>query len=151
MTTGGSDIICGRHMSVMEDDAIVCNIGHSDVEIDAVRLKKSAVDRFQVESGNHIILLAEGRIVNLACATGHLSSDMSKSFSCQALTQVTLWIDAASYPVGVNRPPKALVEEAAASHLQKIGAKLTNLNRAQYKYLDVGPKALSSQSTTATN
>ncbi|KAG0269176.1 S-adenosyl-L-homocysteine hydrolase [Actinomortierella ambigua] len=147
--TGGRDVICGKHMSVMKDDAIVCNIGHSDVEIDVVWLKKNAVncvnikpqvDRFQVASRNHIILLAEGHVVNLGCATGHPSFVMSNSFSCQVLAQVALWSKPETYPVGVHRLPKVLDEEVAASHLQKIGVKLTKLSRAQCTYLNIEPE-----------
>ncbi|KAF9585833.1 S-adenosyl-L-homocysteine hydrolase [Lunasporangiospora selenospora] len=145
---GCRDIICGEHMSVMKDDAIVCNIGHSDVEIDAVWLKKNAVsrvnikpqvDRFQVASGNHIILLAEGHVVNLACSTGHPSYVMSNSFSCQVLALVALWRDNDKFPIGVHRLPKLLDEEVAAAHLPNIGAKLTKLNRLQCEYLNVEP------------
>ncbi|KAF9903602.1 S-adenosyl-L-homocysteine hydrolase [Linnemannia zychae] len=147
--TGGRNVIYGSHISVMKDDAILCNMGHSDVEIDVAWLEKNAlsrvnikpqVDRFRVASGNHIILLAEGRVVNLACATGHPSFVMSNSFSCQVLAQVALWSDAKTYPVGVHRLPKVLDEEVAESHLQKIGVKLTKLNQSQCEYLDLKPE-----------
>ncbi|KAF9324381.1 S-adenosyl-L-homocysteine hydrolase, partial [Podila minutissima] len=143
-TTGCRDIIRGEHFAVMKDDSIVCNIGHFDIELDVAWLKKNAVnhvnikpqvDRFQVASGNHIILLAEGRLVNLGCATGHPSFVMSNSFSNQVLAQIALWTDIESYPLGVHMLPKKLDEEVAASHLQKIGVKLTKLTPVQSEYL----------------
>jgi adenosylhomocysteinase len=110
-TTGCRDIIRGEHFEVMPEDAIVCNIGHFDIEIDVAWLKKTAtehsnikpqVDRYTMPSGRHVILLAEGRLVNLGCATGHPSWVMSCSFTNQVLAQIALWTDNASYPVGVQ-------------------------------------------------
>lgn len=110
-TTGCRDIIVGDHFNVMKEDAIVCNIGHFDIEIDVAWLKANAkevsnikpqVDRYTMASGRHIILLAEGRLVNLGCAHGHPSFVMSCSFSNQVLAQIALWTDNARYPVGVQ-------------------------------------------------
>lgn len=143
-TTGCRDIILGSHFEAMKDDAIVCNIGHFDIEIDVAWLKKNAasvsnikpqVDRFTMKSGRHIILLAEGRLVNLGCATGHPSFVMSNSFTNQVLAQIALWTDPKSYPLGVHLLPKALDEEVAALHLDKIGVKLTKLTKVQLDYL----------------
>ncbi|KAF9143928.1 S-adenosyl-L-homocysteine hydrolase [Mortierella sp. GBA39] len=148
-TTGCRDIIRGEHFAAMRDDSIVCNIGHFDIELDVAWLKKNAinhvnikpqVDRFQVASGNHIILLAEGRLVNLGCATGHPSFVMSNSFSNQVLAQIALWTDIESYPLGVHMLPKKLDEEVAASHLAKIGVKLTKLTPVQAEYLGLSPE-----------
>ncbi|KAK9686034.1 S-adenosyl-L-homocysteine hydrolase [Basidiobolus ranarum] len=145
-TTGNRDIITGEHMIHMKDDAIVCNIGHFDVEIDVAWLKKNAtsvvnikpqVDRYTMSNGNHIILLAEGRLVNLACATGHPSFVMSNSFSNQVLAQIALWTDNASYPLGVHMLPKKLDEEVAAAHLDKLCVELTKLSPVQAKYLSI--------------
>lgn len=128
----------------MKDDAIVCNIGHFDCEIDVAWLKKNAakkvnikpqVDRFEMSSGRHIILLAEGRLVNLGCATGHPSFVMSNSFSNQVLAQIALWTDSKSYPLGVHLLPKKLDEEVAAAHLDKLGVKLSKLSGVQVDYL----------------
>lgn len=110
-TTGCRDIITGEHFSVMKEDAIVCNIGHFDIEIDVAWLKANAkevsnikpqVDRYTMASGRHIILLAEGRLVNLGCAHGHPSFVMSCSFSNQVLAQIALWTDNGKYPIGVQ-------------------------------------------------
>ncbi|RGB24996.1 putative adenosylhomocysteinase [Rhizophagus diaphanus] len=145
-STGNRDIIVGKHFEQMKDDAIVCNIGHFDVEIDAAWLKQNAVDhvnvkpqvdRFTLKSGRHIILLAEGRLVNLGCATGHPSFVMSNSFTNQVLAQIALWTDTASYPLGVHMLPKKLDEEVAAAHLEKLGVKLTKLTPAQSEYLGI--------------
>ncbi|GBC07577.1 hypothetical protein RclHR1_07540015 [Rhizophagus clarus] len=145
-STGNRDIIVGRHFEQMKDDAIVCNIGHFDVEIDAAWLKQNAVehvnvkpqvDRYTLKSGRHIILLAEGRLVNLGCATGHPSFVMSNSFTNQVLAQIALWTDAGSYPLGVHMLPKKLDEEVAAAHLEKLGVKLTKLTPAQSEYLGI--------------
>ncbi|KAI8906427.1 Adenosylhomocysteinase [Gorgonomyces haynaldii] len=145
-TTGCRDIITGEHFVQMKDDAIVCNIGHFDIEIDVAWLKKNAVkkvnikpqvDRFEMASGRHIILLAEGRLVNLGCATGHPSFVMSNSFSNQVLAQIALWTDNASYPLGVHLLPKKLDEEVAAAHLEKLGVKLTKLSKIQSGYLGI--------------
>ncbi|RKP25401.1 Adenosylhomocysteinase [Syncephalis pseudoplumigaleata] len=145
-TTGCRDIIRGEHMMQMKDDAIVCNIGHFDVEIDVAWLKKNAVnkvnikpqvDRYELANGRHIILLAEGRLVNLACATGHPSFVMSNSFTNQVLAQIALWTDAESYPLGVHMLPKKLDEEVAAAHLDKLGVQLTRLTQVQADYLGI--------------
>jgi len=145
-STGNRDIIVGKHFEQMKDDAIVCNIGHFDIEIDVAWLKQNAaehvnvkpqVDRFTLKNGRHIILLAEGRLVNLGCATGHPSFVMSNSFTNQVLAQIALWIDTASYPLGVHMLPKKLDEEVAAAHLEKLGVKLTKLTPAQSEYLGV--------------
>ncbi|KAJ1644622.1 S-adenosyl-L-homocysteine hydrolase, partial [Coemansia asiatica] len=145
-TTGNRDIITGVHMSNMKEDAIVCNIGHFDVEIDVAWLKanakehvniKTGVDRYLMPNGRHLILLAEGRLVNLACATGHPSFVMSNSFSNQVLAQIALWTDNASYPLGVHVLPKLLDEEVARAHLSQIGVKLTTLTDAQAEYLGI--------------
>jgi adenosylhomocysteinase len=110
-TTGCRDIITGDHFSVMQEDAIVCNIGHFDIEIDVAWLKKNAqsvsnikpqVDRYTMPSGRHLILLAEGRLVNLGCATGHPSFVMSCSFANQTLAQIALWTNPEAYPIGVQ-------------------------------------------------
>ncbi|KAJ2503511.1 S-adenosyl-L-homocysteine hydrolase [Coemansia sp. RSA 1972] len=148
-TTGNRDIITGAHMANMKEDAIVCNIGHFDIEIDVAWLKSNAkshvnikpgVDRFLMPNGRHLILLAEGRLVNLACATGHPSFVMSNSFSNQVLAQIALWTDSASYPLGVHVLPKLLDEEVARAHLDQIGVKLTTLTPVQAEYLDLSPQ-----------
>ncbi|KAJ1646932.1 S-adenosyl-L-homocysteine hydrolase [Dispira simplex] len=142
--TGNRDIITGEHMANMLDDAIVCNIGHFDIEIDVAWLKKNAVscsvvkpgvDRYTMANGRHVILLAEGRLVNLACATGHPSFVMSNSFSNQVLAQIALWTNPEAYPLGVHMLPKKLDEEVAAAHLDKLGVKLTKLSNVQAEYL----------------
>ncbi|CAG8518931.1 11217_t:CDS:2 [Dentiscutata erythropus] len=144
--TGNCDIILGRHFEQMKDDSIVCNIGHFDIEIDVAWLKQNAiahvnikpqVDRYTLKSGRRIILLAEGRLVNLGCATGHPSFVMSNSFTNQALAQIALWTDASSYPLGVHMLPKKLDEEVAAAHLEKLGVKLTKLTPNQSEYLGI--------------
>ncbi|KAJ1836378.1 S-adenosyl-L-homocysteine hydrolase [Coemansia sp. RSA 2706] len=148
-TTGNRDILTGAHMSAMKEDAIVCNIGHFDIEIDVAWLKANAkahvnikpgVDRYLMPSGRHLLLLAEGRLVNLACATGHPSFVMSNSFSNQVLAQIALWTDAASYPLGVHVLPKLLDEEVARAHLDQIGVKLTTLTNVQAEYLGLQPQ-----------
>ncbi|TPX30882.1 adenosylhomocysteinase [Synchytrium microbalum] len=145
-TTGCRDIILGEHFSAMKDDAIVCNIGHFDIEVDVAWLKKNAVkrvnikpqvDRYEMASGRHVILLAEGRLVNLGCATGHPSFVMSNSFTNQTLAQIALWTDTKSYPLGVHLLPKKLDEEVAAAHLDKLGVKLSKLSPKQLEYLGV--------------
>jgi adenosylhomocysteinase len=143
-TTGCRDIITGAHFSVMKNDAIVCNIGHFDIEIDVAWLKANAtsvvnvkpqVDRFLLPNGHHIILLAEGRLVNLGCATGHPSFVMSASFTNQVLAQIALWTAEKRWPVGVTMLPKTLDEEVARLHLPKLGVKLTKLTPVQLEYL----------------
>lgn len=144
-TTGCEDIITGEHFLNMKDDSIVCNIGHFDCEISVVWLEKNAaekvnikpqVDRFRLANGHHIILLAEGRLVNLGCAMGHPSFVMSNSFTNQVLAQIELWTKPKEYPIGVHMLPKKLDEEVAALHLDKLGVKLTKLSEKQSKYLN---------------
>lgn len=145
-TTGCKDIITGAHFLHMPDDAIVCNIGHFDCEIDIAWLNANAkdkinvkpqVDRYTLSNGQHIISLAEGRLVNLGCAHGHPSFVMSNSFSNQVLAQIELWTKADKYNVDVHMLPKILDEEVASLHLEKLGVKLTKLTAEQSKYLDV--------------
>ncbi|KAI1351540.1 S-adenosyl-L-homocysteine hydrolase-domain-containing protein [Xylaria sp. FL0043] len=159
-TTGCRDILVARHFEAMPNDAIVCNIGHFDIEIDVAWLKANAksvqnikpqVDRFLMANGRHIILLAEGRLVNLGCATGHSSFVMSCSFSNQVLAQIMLYKaeDAAfgkkyvafakteKLPVGVYVLPKVLDEEVAALHLAHVNAELTKLTDVQAEYLSL--------------
>ncbi|KAL1457911.1 hypothetical protein WDU94_008091 [Cyamophila willieti] len=145
-TTGCKDIIRGEHFAQMRDDAIVCNIGHFDCEIDVAWLDKHAtdkvnvkpqVDRYTLANGNHIILLAEGRLVNLGCAMGHPSFVMSNSFTNQVLAQIELWTNHKAYPLGVHMLPKKLDEEVAALHLEHLGVKLTKLTEDQAKYLGI--------------
>jgi len=144
--TGCKDIIRPEHFAVMRDDAIVCNIGHFDCEINVKWLQENAVekdnikpqvDRYRMANGNHIILLAEGRLVNLGCATGHPSFVMSCSFANQILAQIELWTKPGQYPIGVHILPKKLDEEVAALHLEKLGVKLTYLSKDQSDYLDL--------------
>ena len=146
-TTGNCDIITLEHMSRMKDQAIVCNIGHFDNEIQIDKLNnapgvkrtniKPQVDMYTFPKGNSIYMLAEGRLVNLGCATGHPSFVMSNSFSNQTLAQIDLWRNKDVYKVGVYTLPKKLDEEVARLHLDKIGAKLTVLSKAQAEYLGV--------------
>ncbi|QIK54544.1 adenosylhomocysteinase [Dysgonomonas sp. HDW5A] len=144
-TTGNKDIITIDHMKAMKDQAIVCNIGHFDNEIQVDKLVtfagikhtniKPQVDKYTFPAGNSIFLLAEGRLVNLGCATGHPSFVMSNSFTNQTLAQIELWQK--DYEVGVYRLPKHLDEEVARLHLDQIGVKLTKLTPDQAAYLDV--------------
>uniref|UniRef100_A0A4W5KZS5 adenosylhomocysteinase n=1 Tax=Hucho hucho TaxID=62062 RepID=A0A4W5KZS5_9TELE len=143
-TTGCEDILLGKHFEQMKDDSIVCNIGHFDCEIDMNWLNansaekiniKPQVDRYRMKSGRHIIVLAEGRLVNLGCAMGHPSFVMSNSFTNQVLAQIELWKNTSKYPLGVHFLPKKLDEEVAAAHLDKLGVKLTKLSDKQAKYL----------------
>ncbi|MPC28362.1 adenosylhomocysteinase-like [Portunus trituberculatus] len=143
-TTGCRDIITGEHFSAMRDDSIVCNIGHFDIEIDVKWLDencvekvniKPQVDRYLLKSGNHVILLAEGRLVNLGCAMGHPSFVMSNSFTNQVLAQIELWTKPGQYPIGVHFLPKKLDEEVASLHLEHLGVKLTKLTAVQSEYL----------------
>ncbi|WFC94344.1 adenosylhomocysteinase [Malassezia brasiliensis] len=147
-TTGNRDIITTKHFEQMSEDAIVCNIGHFDIEIDVAGLKKIAkevvnikpqVDRYTLPNGRHIILLAEGRLVNLGCATGHPSFIMSASFCNQTLAQIALWNDKeGQYKRGqVYMLPKKLDEEVALAHLAKLNVKLTKLTQVQSDYLDI--------------
>ena len=145
-TTGNKDVLTLEHMQAMKDQAIVCNIGHFDNEIqverlntsDAVKLNiKPQVDKYTFANGNAIYLLAEGRLVNLGCATGHPSFVMSNSFSNQTLAQIDLWANKDVYEPKVYILPKKLDEEVARLHLEKIGVKLTELTDAQAAYLGV--------------
>ncbi|MFM1852450.1 MAG: hypothetical protein RIS54_2134 [Verrucomicrobiota bacterium] len=146
-TTGNKDIITFEHMSAMKDQAIVCNIGHFDNEIQVSKLYKAPgvtrtnvkpqYDKFTFADGHSIYMLAEGRLVNLGCATGHPSFVMSNSFTNQTLAQIDLWKNRETYAAGVYRLPKHLDEEVARLHLERIGVKLTKLSPAQAKYLGV--------------
>tara|TARA_B100000809_G_scaffold247630_1_gene276869 strand:- start:274 stop:1668 length:1395 start_codon:yes stop_codon:yes gene_type:complete len=146
-TTGNRDVIGGQHMSVMRNDAIVCNIGHFDLEVDVNWLMsqddieheeiKPQVDKYTFADGHSIILLAEGRLVNLGCATGHPSFVMSNSFTNQVLAQLALWENSGNYELGVYVLPKELDEEVARLHLDQLGAKLTTLTPEQAEYIDV--------------
>ncbi len=146
-TTGNLDIITLDHMSHMKDQAIVCNIGHFDneIQIDALNTAKGVkrtnikpqVDMYTFPDGHCIFMLAEGRLVNLGCATGHPSFVMSNSFSNQTLAQLDLWKNKDTYKVGVYTLPKKLDEEVARLHLEKIGVKLTTLTKKQADYLGV--------------
>lgn len=144
-TTGNRDIITIGHMQAMKDQSIVCNIGHFDNEIQVDKLVnypgikhvniKPQVDKYTFPSGNSIFLLAEGRLVNLGCATGHPSFVMSNSFTNQTLAQIELWQN--NYQVDVYRLPKHLDEEVARLHLEQIGVKLTKLTKEQADYIGV--------------
>jgi len=145
-TTGCCDVIRGEHLEKMPDDAIVCNVGHFDVEIDVKWLNANAaskenikpqVDRYLMKNGRHVIVLAEGRLVNLGCAMGHPSFVMSSSFTNQVLAQIELWTKKEQYPIGVYILPKILDEEVAALHLEKLGVKLTKLSDKQAEYLGI--------------
>ena len=148
-TTGNKDIVQGRHFEVMKDKTIVCNIGHFDNEIDMAWLNsnygstkieiKPQVDMYNVK-GNDIIILAEGRLVNLGCATGHPSFVMSNSFTNQTLAQLELWKNSANYKNEVYMLPKHLDEKVAALHLAKIGVELTELRKEQADYIGVDVK-----------
>lgn len=143
-TTGCKSIINGDHFENMKDDSIVCNIGHFDCELDVSWLEKNAdkkinikpqVDRYTLKNGRHILLLAEGRLVNLGCAMGHPSFVMSNSFTNQVLAQIELWTRKPNeYPAGVHMLPKKLDEEVARLHLEKLGVKLTTLTKEQSEY-----------------
>ncbi|MFC7356424.1 adenosylhomocysteinase [Jejudonia soesokkakensis] len=143
-TTGNKDIVRGEHFSAMKDKTIVCNIGHFDNEIDVAWLKnnsekveiKPQVDKYNI-NGNDIILLAEGRLVNLGCATGHPSFVMSNSFTNQTLAQIELWKNSDNYENKVYMLPKHLDEKVAKLHLEKIGVELTELNKEQADYIGV--------------
>jgi len=149
-TTGNKDIITLDHMSKMKDQAIVCNIGHFDNEIQMDKLNKAKdvtrmnikpqVDKYTFATGNSIYMLAEGRLVNLGCGTGHPSFVMSNSFTNQTLAQIDLWENRESYKAGqVTVLPKHLDEEVARLHLAKIGAKLTILSDEQASYIGISP------------
>ena len=143
-TTGNVRVITHEHMRAMKNNSIVCNIGHFDSEIDVASLKqyqweniKPQVDHIIFPDGKRIILLAEGRLVNLGCATGHPSFVMSNSFANQTLAQIELFTKTANYPVGVYTLPKKLDEMVARLHLKKIGAHLTTLSPEQAAYIGV--------------
>ena len=145
--TGCMNVVRAEHMKAMKDQAILCNIGHFDCEIDVAWLTsqkdireiaiKPQVDQFVFADGKRITLLARGRLVNLGCANGHPSFVMSTSFSNQTLAQIALWTEPGKYPIGVHVLPKALDEKVAALHLGKLGVKLTKLTAEQAKYLGV--------------
>jgi adenosylhomocysteinase len=146
--TGCCDVVTGAHMVKMKNDAIVCNIGHFDAEVQMAWLTdpkngakkteiKPQVDRWLLPNGRHILVLAEGRLVNLGCATGHPSFVMSNSFTNQVLAQIELWTKHEEYPLGVYTLPKHLDEEVARLHLDKLGVKLTKLTKAQAEYMGV--------------
>jgi adenosylhomocysteinase len=142
--TGNVDVITLEHMRAMKDRAIVCNIGHFDSEIQIASLRnmkwhnvKPQVDEIEFADGKRLLVLAEGRLVNLGCGTGHPSFVMSSSFSNQTLAQIELWTNAKAYSKNVYVLPKALDEKVARLHLGKLGAKLTTLTKAQAEYLGV--------------
>jgi adenosylhomocysteinase len=144
-TTGNRDVITIDHLKEMKDQAIVCNIGHFDNEIQVEKLVnytsikhiniKPQVDKYTFPTGNSIFLLAEGRLVNLGCATGHPSFVMSNSFTNQTLAQIDLWKN--NYEINVYRLPKQLDEEVARLHLSNIGVELTTLSAEQAAYIGV--------------
>ncbi|MDD4085658.1 MAG: adenosylhomocysteinase [Bacteroidales bacterium] len=146
-TTGNKDVITLEHMRLMKDQSIVCNIGHFDneIQVDALNTAddieriniKPQVDKYVMPQGNAIYLLAEGRLVNLGCATGHPSFVMSNSFTNQTLAQIDLWKNRDNYEIDVYRLPKHLDEEVARLHLEQIGVKLTKLTKEQADYLGV--------------
>ena len=145
-TTGNKDIVQARHFEAMKDKTIVCNIGHFDNEIDMAWLNKNygaskveikpQVDKYTIGE-NEIILLAEGRLVNLGCATGHPSFVMSNSFTNQTLAQLELWTNRDAYQNEVYMLPKHLDEKVAALHLEKLGGELEELSPEQAKYIGV--------------
>ena len=145
--TGCSDIICRDHMDAMKDQAVVCNIGHFDIEIDVASLNndsslkkiniKPQVDQYVWPDGKRMILLAEGRLVNLGCATGHPAFVMSNSFTNQIMAQIDLWENGSNYQNKVYVLPKLLDEKVARFHLGKLGARLTRLNKKQAEYLNI--------------
>jgi adenosylhomocysteinase len=148
-STGCKNIINGRHFEVMKDNAICCNVGHFDVELDVKWLRENSiekvnikpqVDRYQLKNGRHVLILAEGRLVNLGCATGHPSFVMSTSFTNQVLAQLALWTKREKYPLGVHFLEKDLDEEVARLHLDHLDVKLTKLTDDQATYLGVPVK-----------
>lgn len=152
-TTGNKDVIRGEHMDAMKHQAIVCNIGHFDSEvqvaylnnrgdIEKVSIKKHTdeggpVDKYVYPDGKAVIVLAEGRLVNLGCATGHPSFVMSNSFTNQVMAQLALWQETEKYEIGVHMLPKELDEEVARLHLEKLGVKLEKLTQEQADYIGV--------------
>jgi len=145
--TGCRDVIRGEHLAQMQNDAIVCNIGHFDLEIDIAWLEKTKgirkveikpqVDRYTLPGGNSILILAEGRLVNLGCGTGHPSFVMSTSFTNQVIAQIALWTTPDLFDIGVHVLPKKMDEEVARLHLDKLGVKLTKLTPEQAAYINV--------------
>jgi len=145
--TGCRDVICAGHIQEMPNDAIVCNIGHFDLEIDVAGLEavpgitkvniKPLVDQYIFPDGHSILLLAEGRLVNLGCATGHPSFVMSNSFTNQVLAQIALWTTPEDYPLGVHVLPKELDEEVARLHLEPLGVKVSKLTQRQADYIGI--------------
>lgn len=144
--TGCCDILTGAHFELMPNDAILCNIGHFDTEIDVAWFEKNAVekvmikpqvDRYLLKNGRHLVVLASGRLVNLGCASGHPSFVMSNSFCNQVLAQVALWTEVGKYAIGVHMLPKELDEQVARSHLAHVGVHLTTLSPKQAEYLGV--------------
>ncbi|TNE73189.1 adenosylhomocysteinase [bacterium] len=145
--TGCKDVITNKHFEMMPDQAIVCNIGHFDSEIQVAWLKSNAtrtnikpqVDAFTLPNGNTLYVLAEGRLVNLGCATGHPAFVMSNSFTNQTLAQIALWTRTEDFPIGVHVLPKDLDEKVASLHLKKIGVELDTLSPEQATYIGVKP------------
>ena len=145
--TGCKDVITSKHFEMMPDQAIVCNIGHFDSEIQVAWLKANAtktnikpqVDAFTLPNGNTLYVLAEGRLVNLGCATGHPAFVMSNSFTNQVLAQIALWTRTHDFPIGVHVLPKDLDEKVARLHLKKIGVHLDELSEDQAEYIGVTP------------
>jgi adenosylhomocysteinase len=142
--TGNFHVITHDHMTKMKNNAIVCNIGHFDNEIDVASMKKYTwenikpqVDHIILPSGNRVILLAEGRLVNLGCGTGHPSYVMSSSFANQTIAQIELFTNTSKYPVGVYVLPKHLDEKVARLQLKKLNAQLTELTDVQARYIGV--------------
>lgn len=145
--TGCCDVVTSEHLMAMKDEAILCNIGHFDSEIQVSWLEnnkdveevsiKPQVDKFKLPNGRAIVLLARGRLVNLGCATGHPSFVMSASFTNQVMAQIALWQNPQDYPLGVHILPKELDEKVAALHLEKLGVKLTKLTKKQAEYLGI--------------
>ena len=145
--TGNKDIVTADHMRKMKDRSILCNIGHFDNEIQVEALKnykwteiKPQVHEIELPSKKRIILLAEGRLVNLGCATGHPSFVMSASFTNQTIAQIELWNNSEKYENKVYVLPKHLDEKVATLHLEKVGAKLTKLSKDQADYISVDVK-----------
>jgi adenosylhomocysteinase len=144
--TGCENVITDKHFKLMKDNAIVCNIGHFDSEVDVAWLEKNRkqeinikpqVDKFVLANGRSIILLARGRLMNLGCANGHPSFVMSTSFTNQTMAQIELWCNPGQYKIGVHVLPKKLDEKVAALHLDKLGVKLTKLTKKQSDYLGI--------------
>ena len=144
--TGCKGIIQGKHVEQMQDKAIICNIGHFDCEIDIAWLNancskkvniKPQVDQYHMKNGRSVVVLADGRLVNLGCARGHPSFVMSNSFTNQVLAQIELWTKADQYSLGVHFLPKKLDEEVAAAHLQHLDVHLTRLSDDQASYLGI--------------